>query len=131
MMLGLIEFLRNLLYKFIGKPASVVEVPPEEVRYHTQEPQTTKIDGEAVFGIKDGHLVVIVDHQFSDMPSWVEWDAGRKMVNITQISGDMGEVPADIKDVHFEALMDMKKVLLVSNDNAQKIVHFVPFLARK
>ncbi len=130
-MSGIINFLRNLIYKRKGGTPSDEQPPSPEVRSQTMEPQRSKIAGEAVFGLKDGYLVVSVDHSFADIPNWVEWDAERKVVNITQVGGDMDEVYADIKDEYVDALVDMKKVLLVSNDNAKKIVHFVPFLARK
>ena len=130
-MTGIMNFLRNLLYKFgIGSP-------PEEPRneapasHYQPEPRFGKIDGEAIFATKDGYLVVVLDHQFSDVPSWMEWDAERKIVSITHLGGDMDEVHADIKDEYVYALIDAKRVLLASNQNDKKVVHFVPFLTRK
>ena len=76
-------------------------------------------------------MVLMVDHQFDGVPSWIEWDNDRKTVSFTQMGGDMDEMNADIKVEYIDALMDAKKVLLVSNDNEKKIVHFVPFIARK
>ena len=125
------NFLRNLLYKIgIGSPP---EEPRKEAPAYVSQPKARfgKIDGEAIFAMKDGYLVVILDHQFDDVPSWIEWDAERKIVSITHLGGDMDEVSADIKEEHVDALIDAKRVLLASNQNDKKIVHFVPFLARK
>lgn len=95
------------------------------------EARVQKVDAEAIFAIKDGYLVVILDHQFNDVPSWMEWDAERKIASITHLGGNTDEVEADIKDEHVYALIDAKRVLLASNSNDKKIVHFVPFIARK
>lgn len=131
-MRSIINFLRNLFYKSEGEAFFEEQVAnPETVRQQTKEPQHTRIESEAVFGMKDGYLVVMIDHKFQDIPSWVEWDASTKMVNIAHQSGDTDEVHADIKPEHIDALVDMKKVLLVSNDNDKKIVHYLPFLARR
>lgn len=130
-MTGIMNFLRNLLYKFgIGsKPETVRE---EVVQVQSgPEPRVGRIASEAIFAIKDGYLVVILDHHFKDVPSWMEWDAERKIASITQLGGDMDEVEADIKDEYVYALIDAKRVLLASNSNDKKIVHFIPFIARK
>lgn len=130
-MTGIMNFLRKLLYKFgIGSES---ETPREEGVKVKPEPESRvgKIDTEAVFAIKDGYLVVILDHHFGDVPSWMEWDAERKVASITQLGGDMDEVDADIKDEYVYALIDAKRVLLASNSNDKKIVHFIPFIARK
>lgn len=110
---------------------------PEELHQESQgnrsEPENRigKIDTEAIFAIKDGYLVVILDHRFDDVPSWMEWDAERKVVSITHLGGNMDEVEADIKDEYVYALIDAKRVLIASNSNDKKIVHFIPFIARK
>ncbi len=131
-MTNLIEILRKLLYKLgIGSPPYDGPVSmPAQVPERTQ-PRSGKIDREVVFAVKDGYMVLMVDHQFDGVPSWIEWDNSRKTVSFTQMGGDMDEMNADIKDEFIDALMDTKKVLLVSNDNAKKIVHFVPFIPRK
>lgn len=127
----IMNFLRKLLYKIgIGLP---MEEPQKEAPMGEQQPdfRVGKIDTEAIFAIKDGYLVVILDHLFEDVPSWMEWDAERRVVSITHLGGNMDEVEADIKDEHVYALIDAKRVLLASNSNDKKIVHFVPFIARK
>lgn len=131
-MQSIIKLLRNLIYKYFGGSAPKEQaVSAPEVREQTKAPQINKIETEAVFGMKDDYLVVMIDHEFQDIPNWVEWDAVRKMVNITHQGGDMDEVFADIKEEHIDALVDAKRILLVSNDNTKKRVHFLPFLARK
>lgn len=94
------------------------------------EPKRGKIDQEPVLGNKDGYLVMVVQHTFANIPSWVEWDKERKIVTITQMNGDMDEAALDLKEEHIDKLKDVQKLLLVSNDNEEKIMHYVQFLAR-
>lgn len=128
----LIDLLTKLLYKLKGGtslPETKVSMPaqlPEKT-----QPRFGRIDQQVVFAQKDGYMVLIVDHQFDGLPSWIEWDAATKTVSFTQMGGDMDEMNADIKAEFVDVLMDTKKVLLVSNDNTKKIVHFVPFIARR
>lgn len=103
---------------------------PSQLPDRTQ-PRLGKIDREVIFAEKGGYVVLMVDHQFDGVPSWIEWDHARKTVSFTQMGGDVDEMNADIRVEFLDALMDTKKVLLVSNDNTKKIVHFVPFIARK
>ena len=84
--------------------------------------------------VKDGHLVIVIDHVFEDIPSWIEWDAEREMLTITQMGGQMDETHVHIEQDAYESLRRMRKLLLISNDNAQKteekIVHYIAFLPR-
>lgn len=130
-MSDIIELLRKMLYKLgLGtSPESEDETVPVQIPERTQ-PRSGRIDREVVFALKDGYMVLMVDHQFDGVPSWIEWDQSRKTVSFAQMGGDMDEMNADIRAEYVDALMDTKKVLLVSNDNTKKIVHFVPFIAR-
>jgi len=98
------------------------------------EPRRGRISTEPLIAMNDGYLVVVVNHVFEDMPSWVEWDAERHVLTIMQMGGQMDEAHVDIKPEEYESLKRMRKLLLVSNDNkdnkSEKIVHYVAFLAR-
>ncbi|MFN3699999.1 MAG: hypothetical protein ACK4VI_00590 [Alphaproteobacteria bacterium] len=128
----IINLLRNLFYKLglTGKSEAEPERMPSQIPERTQ-PRVGRIDQEAVFAMKDGYLVLAVDHQFDGVPSWIEWDGSRNIVSFTQMGGDMDEMGATIKAEYVQKLIELKKVLLVSNDNGQKIVHFVSFIARQ
>lgn len=94
------------------------------------EPKCNKIDAEPIMAMKDGHLIMVVQHQFSNIPSWVEWDNDRHVVTITQMNGDIDEAGLELKDEHLLMLKDLTKLLLVSNDNEGKMMHYVQFIAR-
>ncbi len=94
------------------------------------EPLRLKIDRQAVFAWQEGHLVVIIDHQFNNIPSWAEWDASREVLSVTHMNGAMVEAPASLQAAHIGIVMAARKLLLVSNDQGEKIMHFLPFLGR-
>lgn len=86
---------------------------------------------EPVLAFEDGFLVMIVNHRFPNIPSWVEWDSERQVIAITQMNGDMDEAKISLKEEYYEQLAKENKILLVSNDNDQATVHFVSFIARR
>lgn len=125
---SLINFLRNLMYKLgLGRDAPE---PGEKAPPPQPEPRLGKIEKEPLLAMKDEHLVLIVDHTFEDVPSWVEWDPERRVISITHMNGQVDEASAEIKAEFAETLKQARKLLLVSNDNDEKIVHFVTFIAR-
>ena len=107
----------------------------ENVQVETQtDPKVGKIDHEPLLALEEGKLVMVVDHYFENMPSWVEWDSERKVITITQMNGDLDEAAIDLKEEYFESLKMAQKLLLVSNENAsndnERIMHTVSFLSR-
>ena len=94
------------------------------------EPQKGKINKEPLLAMEGGRLVMVLDHMFSDIPGWVEWNPDTQMVSITQVGGRVDEVRTAISRQHVEALLAARKLLLVSNKEDGKIMHFVPFLVK-
>lgn len=128
---GIINFLRKILY-ILGIPGNSAR-PAESARLQVEiqtEPKRGIIVREPLLAIKDGFLVVVVDHRFANVPSWVEWDAERGVLSIAQMNGDLDEARLRLKDEHKKTLAKEHKLLLVSNKDGESIVHFVPFLAR-
>ena len=125
-----IDFLINIWHNIRGcfSPKKTDHSP---VIYPSQtEPRRGFITKEPALGYEDGFLVMVLDHSFESIPSWVEWDAERKVFSIMQMAGEVDEVKAQIAPEHLQMLKMARKLLLVSNDNDNRIVHFVPYLAR-
>lgn len=125
----IINFLRNILYKIRGSAGEL----PQSGGFAAESrkgPNRGIITQEPLLALKDGFLVMVVDHRFSDVPGWVEWDAERGVLSIAQINGDVDEARVDLKEEYRQKLAMERKLLLVSNDNGESVVHFVPFLAR-
>lgn len=128
----LIKILTNILHKLrlCDECASGVrEVAPDAVEAQT-EPKRCVIEKEPLLALKDGHLVLVVEHSFSNVPSWVEWDGESRVMTIAQMNGDLDEAKIEIKKEFLEQLKAAKKVLLVSNDNEERIMQCIPFFAR-
>ena len=129
-MKSIIDFLTNILHKIgLWSPDEPVDSP--SVQEPEPEPHRGKITTEPLLAMEDGYLVLVVDHTFADVPSWVEWDPDRQMASIAQMDGGVDELRMAIKREYLETLLAARKLLLVSNDNEEKIMHYVPFLARK
>lgn len=122
----------NYLMHILGLRTKKEPEPVVEKVYVEEqtEPKRNKIDLEPILGFKDNYLVMVVQHRFENIPSWVEWDSDRKTVTITQMNGDIDEAKLDLKTEQLERLKNVQKLLLVSNDNEEKIMHYVQFLAR-
>ena len=131
-MAGLISFLKNIIYKLIGldvrsDQASAGISAVED----TSIPRCGTIEKEPIIGFEDGSLVMVVDHHFPNVPSWIEWDEARGVISITQMNGDMDEARVVLKKEHFDKLAAEKKMLLISNDNNVATVNFINFIARR
>lgn len=125
------DFLTNIRHKLLRWLGLDVSEQTPVVFVPSAEPGLGVILREPLVGLKDGHLIVVVDHIFADVPSWVEWDQDRKTMSIMQMGGRVEEVRIDINPEHYEVLQLARKLLLVSNDNKERIVHYVQFIARK
>lgn len=125
------KFMAHLLNLFGLKCKAEEPLPtPKTVIEEQPEPKRNKISKEPIMGIKDGYLVMVVQYTFDNIPSWVEWDNERKTVTITEMNGDINEADIDLKSEHVDRLNNVHKLLLVSNNNEEQIIHYVQFLAR-
>jgi len=125
----MLKLIKNLFGKKPPPPAK--EKPKLEPVYEEYtQPKFNKIDVEPVLALKNDHLVMVMEYEFKNMPSWVEWDNDRQVVTIAHMNGDVDEAPLELDEEHITMLGEQKKVLLVSNDNTKKIMHAVKFIAR-
>lgn len=94
------------------------------------KPEIGVIKARPHIAVKDGHLVMIVEHLFEDMPAWVEWDEKKQVLRISQMGGQVDIVKAKISPEHCAEIKGRRKMLLVTNFRGEKIIHFVPFIIR-
>jgi hypothetical protein len=116
------------LRRFLGhsKPASAPGygfVPERAVERHI-------ISREPVVAIHKDKLVLIVEAQLNAVPSWVEWDRDTRTIIIAQMNGDTYEGRAELTESFQNKMKDMNKVLVISNDNPERLMHHLPFIAR-
>jgi len=127
----LIDFLHKIGLSFGANSEQSAQPSPVEPQ---TDPKRGIIPTEPLLALEGGKLVMVVEHHFENVPSWVEWDKERQIVTITQMNGDLDEAKLDIKDEYTEHMEVARNLLLVSldvsNDNEERIMHSVPILAR-
>ncbi len=87
-------------------------------------------NADAVFLHHNDNVVLVVDHEFKDVPSWVEWDTGQKKLAVAQMGGTITELATSIKDEDLAAYKARKKIHLVANYGGEKIIHQLSFILR-
>lgn len=97
------------------------------------------LGADALLLQEDDRIVLSVDFFFSDIPSWLEWDAETKKLGIVQMGGAIAELKLDIPEAHTIDFENAKRVLLVTRKgqkrlesaNDQKLVHAVNLIVRR
>lgn len=96
--------------------------------------------GAAALLLKEEDMIVLsVDFFFSDIPSWLEWDADTNKLGIVQMGGAIAELNLEMPPAHVIDFESAKRVLLVTRKgqkrlesaNDQKLVHAVNLIVRK
>ncbi|GEM_PF-1236441 len=127
----LIDFLHKIGLSFGTKSEQSARPMPVETQ---TDPKRGIIHKDPLLAFEDGKLVMVVEHHFENVPSWVEWDKDRQIVTITQMNGDLDEAKLEIKEDCIGRLEMARNLLLVSldvsNDNDERIMHSVPILIR-
>ena len=74
----------NRLLNFLG-----FTKPKDEVPQRTSSNTGTEglIEVDAALVIKEDKAVLVVDQEFKDIPSWIEWDTSLNTLSITQMGG--------------------------------------------
>lgn len=86
------------------------------------------IDVDVLMLKKDQQLVMVVDHEFLDIPSWVEWDKSRESVGIAQASGAVAEIKNAIPDKFKAELSGVNSLLLLTKFNGVKVAHTISLI---
>ena len=73
--------------------------------------------------IQNGHVVLVVDHDFLDIPSFVEWDKSRKSLGIAQMGGAVAEVKANLPREMNEPLSATRTIMLMTRYNGNDVAH--------
>ncbi len=123
----LTDFLHKIGLSFGAETKQSAQPSPVEPQ---TDPKRGVIEKEPLLAFENGKLVMVVEHHFDNVPSWVEWDKERQIVTITQMNGDLDEAKLEIKEEYIERLEMARNLLLVGNDNNERIMHSVPILAR-
>ena len=119
------RLLTYYLYKWGIRPAPVDPVRVPETPSQPLVGSHGLLEAEAILMIQDPYVVLVVDHEFLDIPAYVEWDPTRRSIGIVQSGGAVAElrtlVPADVKEL-FETA---RTILLMTRFNGTKVAHRV------
>lgn len=84
-----------------------------------------------VIVLAEGDKVVLaVDHEFTDVPEWVEWDVPRGIFGIVQMGGATAEIKSVIPAEKVGMLKDKQNILLTTKYEGKKIVQSVHLVVR-
>lgn len=88
------------------------------------------IQTDALFVKEKDKLALVVDHEFDDVPSWLEWDVKDKKLSIMQMGGDIAQLNTIMSKEDADEFKDFKSLYLVSNTGKEKIRHTVSMIVK-
>ncbi len=80
---------------------------------------------------KDGRTVLVVDHEFEDIPEWVEWDISRNTIGIVQMGGAVAELKSVIPPEKVDMFRNAKNLNLAVRFDGKHVVHGVYMVVRE
>jgi hypothetical protein len=125
------DLLSNFLYKLkVQKPSEAGQPPLRNLPETPPAGTSGKLDADAVLLAEDGRVVLSVGHDFADVPSWVEWDAGTGRLSIVQMAGAVAELALTLPAEAKEKLGPLRRLALVTGSGPEKLMHHITFIAR-
>ncbi len=89
------------------------------------------LDVETALLFEDSRVILMVDYDFSDVPSWIEGDTETKSISIVQMGGAVANVKMTLPEQEKERWQNLKRIALVSGTGSQKLMHYVSFTLHK
>ena len=124
------EFFQALLLKLglrtPDAPAPVRQAEPQARPHGT----TGRIDVPTLLLNEEQHMVLVVDYDFEDIPSWVEWDAKLKKLSVVQMGGAAAELALSIPANMNASLTQIQRMMLVTGRYDRRNGHYVSFIIR-
>lgn len=128
------EFLTYCLYlcgwKKAEQPSRPLERPdvePEKPLKGTNGP----LLADLLVMQKDDRITMVVDHEFEDIPEWVEWDVSRNVIGIVQMGGAIAELKNVIPSEKLDIFRNAKNLALAVRFEGKNIVHGVYMVVRE
>lgn len=124
--------LNNILYTLHIReqtPLSATPARPEEI---LESPPGTngQIKAEALMAREGEKLVLVIDTDLKDIPSWVEWDVGGDQIGVAQSGGAFAQLKLKIPPDRAAQLKLAQRLLLITKTGSMNIAHHVPFIVR-
>lgn len=125
--------LTDFLYKLgLGKrksaPASPAPVENEWVRPHGT---TGLVEAPTLLLTEDDRIVLMVDYDFADFPSWVEWDMKARKLSVVQMGGAAAELALTMPLHQIGMIGEAKRLMLITGRHERRNGHYVSFIIRE
>lgn len=72
---------------------------------------------------KEGRLTMVVDHEFEDIPEYVEWDVSRNIIGIVQMGGAVAELKSVLPAEKVDMFRNAKNLALAIRFEGKHVVH--------
>ena len=79
----------------------------------------------------NGRVIMVVDHDFLDIPEWVEWDVSRNIIGIVQMGGAIAELKNVIPPEKEAIFRSVPNILLATRFEGQKVAHSIYMVVRR
>ncbi len=89
-----------------------------------------RLEAEALVLKQGDHLIMVIDYDLGDMPSWIEWDTAASLMYIIQSGGSVAQMEAIIPPEEASQLEKFRRLILVTKVGKEKVTHMIPFLIR-
>ena len=89
------------------------------------------IASDAAVIVKEERIVLVVDQDFEDIPSWVEWDIGLNKLSVAQMGGSTAALNSLVPLDELDRFKQLDRILLIARYQGQRIVHYLTFLTRE
>ncbi|MDB5492223.1 MAG: hypothetical protein JWO78_2072 [Micavibrio sp.] len=124
--------LKSFLYKLgVRKPETGLSPPDPVIQEETRKHGTTGLlEVPTLMLCENEKVVVIVDHDFMDFPSWVEWDVKESKLSVVQMGGDYAELALNMAGHHAATVMRTQRLMLVTGRFDRRNGHYVSFIVR-
>jgi hypothetical protein len=124
--------LKSFLYKLgVREQETGPSLPEPVIQEETRKHGTAGLlEVPTLMLCENDKVVVIVDHDFMDFPSWVEWDVKESKLYVVQMGGDYAELALNLAGHHAATLMRTQRLMLVTGRFERRNGHYVSFIVR-
>lgn len=134
--MGIFQKIKELLTDFLYKWGIGAQTTAEKDKADVpDDPEPEGVNGrlEAAASLmkQDDLAVLTVHHDFSDIPSWVEWDLHSRRISIAQMGGALAELDILIPLSEKPDMEKIRRLALVTGSGPDKMAHYVTFLIRE
>lgn len=92
--------------------------------------ESGKLDVPTLLLHEENQAVLIIAHDFRDIPSWVEWDRKSWKLSLALMGGGIVELSLGAEALESTLIHGIKRLLLVTGNTKEKISHFVAIITR-